>query len=256
MDKKEKFEAFHKALDEDILMEAKEERERQVKKFNPYAYGSLAAACALVVIAGAVAVSQTGFGNAKKSADESTFAEFSMLNSVDAMEESDRDYMEQKYFVTSSTDAELGCDGYEGDVACDAATIANPVSESGKEELLEYGFEFSCPESAENIAYSRINMGTVYMGQVTFTINGTEYTCREKKTDAPEDISGLYYSFDNTKNVELSDEISGSLYYFENGTGHLDFYSNGLSCSIATDSLTNTEDFISLAKTVFASIIK
>jgi len=77
------------------------------------------------------------------------------------------------------------------------ARIANPLHDASAEELAQLGYDVAVPQGAENVAYTLIDNGeNVPLAQVTYDRDGLAYTYRGLIAGEPEDISGVYESFD------------------------------------------------------------
>ncbi len=80
----------------------------------------------------------------------------------------------------------------------DTAQIPNPWTDTTIEAIRAMGFDMVLPDGAENITFTALNAGEngAEMVQADYTLRGAEYTCRAAKSAAPEDISGLYETWD------------------------------------------------------------
>ena len=79
--------------------------------------------------------------------------------------------------------------------------MANPWMEMSDAQALEAacGIPFALPEGATDAHYYYNE--TLKMGQVTFGWDGVSYTARMCPTSGPEDISGVYITFDNENSL-------------------------------------------------------
>ena len=85
------------------------------------------------------------------------------------------------------------------------AGMANPWAETTADGLMEkLGLQFGVPEGATDVRYRM--MEAEKLAEMTFTWDDMEYTARIKPAAAFEDISGLYYSWEN---VEEDDSVGG-----------------------------------------------
>lgn len=87
--------------------------------------------------------------------------------------------------------------------------IANPVKEMSRQELIENtGIDLGSPEGADNLVYSMIELSDeTPLAQLRFTLDGYELCLRAQAISADaaaDDISGLYYQWEYTKNVFVS----------------------------------------------------
>lgn len=72
-------------------------------------------------------------------------------------------------------------------------TLANPVHSVTETELESLGYAISLPEGSSDMQFSMIDTsGDVPLAQVDFSYQAERYTLRALKSDAAEDISGLY----------------------------------------------------------------
>ena len=79
--------------------------------------------------------------------------------------------------------------------------IANPWTDASKEEIeTVIGAQVMLPEGAENVSY-RI-LAAEGIADVSYDLDGEHISHRMKKTDAFEDISGLYYTWQTTEDTE------------------------------------------------------
>ncbi len=99
-----------------------------------------------------------------------------------------------------------------------AVGIANPWHDSSEEEayqLIANGF--SAPEGATNVTWSKMDNGDWPLIQMTFELDGNEFTAREQTTgDTYEDLSGMYY--------EWTAEDTGNLGGWRDGLMEAKFY--------------------------------
>ena len=76
--------------------------------------------------------------------------------------------------------------------------IANPWSDTTLAQIRAMGYALTLPAGAENAAFTALNADETgaEMVQASYTLDGTAYTCRAAKASDPEDISGLYETWD------------------------------------------------------------
>ena len=76
--------------------------------------------------------------------------------------------------------------------------IANPWSDTTLAQIRAMGYALTLPDGAENAAFTALNANETgaEMVQASYTLDGTAYTCRAAKASDPEDISGLYETWD------------------------------------------------------------
>lgn len=79
-----------------------------------------------------------------------------------------------------------------------AVQIPNPWTDTTLENIRAMGYDMVLPDGAENVTFTALNAegGSAAMVQADYTLGGAEYTCRAAKTAEPEDISGLYETWE------------------------------------------------------------
>jgi hypothetical protein len=86
--------------------------------------------------------------------------------------------------------------------------IPNPVHTTTVAKLTQMGYSLPLPSDAQDAAYSTIDTGensSTPLAQVTYSVSGREYTCRALKTEAVEDISGIYADWSENLNWKTDD---------------------------------------------------
>ena len=84
----------------------------------------------------------------------------------------------------------------------EAVGLANPWTETTEEGMLEtIGLGFAIPENAENVTFRVLE--SEGMGEMTFTLDGMEFTARIQAADDFTDISGMYYEWEVINQEEL-----------------------------------------------------
>lgn len=95
--------------------------------------------------------------------------------------------------------------GEEEAAEAPAIGMANPWTDTTAEDALqELGFEMGLPEGAEDAAY-RV-LADEQLLEMDFTLDGLDFTARMKpsaEVEEIEDISGLYYSWENEEECEI-----------------------------------------------------
>lgn len=100
--------------------------------------------------------------------------------------------------ATEVVTEEIGT-GDEGD----AIGMANPWIESDKTAVtVATNVELNVPEDAENVSYSYLTGEN--LAQVTFTRGGENWIYRGVMANSFDDISGMYYDWDNEEEVTVS----------------------------------------------------
>lgn len=150
--------------------------------------------------------------------------------------------------------------------------IGNPVHESSYEEILSLdGIALQIPDESETekTSWVRIVTGDGVIDEVSFYYDYSFFVCRAKKTEALEDISGMYYEWsyvsaynqpncqqiiqqnnlqDNQSN-SMSDAIqegAPTIYTSDEGPGIIIGYQNGYSYSIAMPVEADDEKLVSM----------
>ena len=117
--------------------------------------------------------------------------------------------------------------------------MANPWVESSAEEIMEVlGLELAVPEGAENVTYY-MNQD-LSMEEMRFNLDGCEYTARVCPATSTEieDISGMYYDWDNVEETDVSD-LSAQIMFADTEDGQAEVILwldvvPGLSYSLST----------------------
>lgn len=87
--------------------------------------------------------------------------------------------------------------------AADGVGMANPWTDSDHDGVLEAtGFDLNAPAGAANVIYSY--MESEGMAQMNYNLDGAMWVYRMQKTDALEDISGVYAEWDYTDNTTVA----------------------------------------------------
>jgi hypothetical protein len=132
--------------------------------------------------------------------------------------------------------------------------LPNPVQNSTAQEILDtLGITFNIPVDAQDISYSIINESDANaIAQAVFTLDNIEYTYRIASAAEFSDISGAYYDWTTTKDIEVS-YCSGELSYIEGEQGICQWYDTvpGLMYSIYAASGASEESLLSLANKLF-----
>ena len=82
--------------------------------------------------------------------------------------------------------------------------IANPWTDSDRGGVLDAtGFDLSVPEGAENVAYSYMQEES--LAQVSYVLDGNEWTYRVRPTEHLEDLSGMCYEWDIEEDGTVGD---------------------------------------------------
>lgn len=115
--------------------------------------------------------------------------------------------------------------------------IANPWTEVSTAELAEaVGTELSVPDGATEVTYRLLSESA--LGEADFSYYGLEFTARVQKTDALEDISGLYYDWTVTNECVVNGcEGESRRFLGENETVDLILWydaENGFTHSLST----------------------
>ena len=89
-------------------------------------------------------------------------------------------------------------------------SMGNPVHESSHEEILSLdGIDLQIPNESEleKVSWVRIVTSDGVIDEVSFYYDYSFFVCRAKKTDALEDISGMYYEWDYVSSYNLPNAI-------------------------------------------------
>ncbi|MDL2237369.1 hypothetical protein LJC56_06025 [Christensenellaceae bacterium OttesenSCG-928-K19] len=123
------------------------------------------------------------------------------------------------------------CAGIAACATKDPATenLENPVVEVDSPEVIQKQLDIFIlvPEGAENVRYSIISDE---IAQADFTLDGVEYTERIQKTETLEDISGVYTTMEEEKDMMFSD-YGYHIAYNADGDGISAWYDTLTGCS-------------------------
>lgn len=135
------------------------------------------------------------------------------------------------------------------------AGLVNPLHETDAAELLEKtGFSMEAPEKAENIQYFYID-GTDdndLTAEMRFFLDEAEYCYRMKGSAKEEDISGMYYTWENETEAKIAyntaklcwnDDKEGVVYWYD--------IVPGVMYSLAVTDKANPVDLCSCANFLF-----
>jgi len=103
--------------------------------------------------------------------------------------------------------------------------VTNPVHDSTADDILQtLGITFHLPSDASDIVYTTIDsVSGNPVAQVFFTEDGIQYTYRIQSVSEFTDISGAYFTWTSTKDIEVS-YCSGKLNYIEGSAGICQWY--------------------------------
>lgn len=117
----------------------------------------------------------------------------------------------------------------------EAAGMFNPLRPSDSAEILAaFGVEMLPPEGAEDAVYTIIQTEPP-LAQLHFTRGGQEFTYRVARQDHYEDISGMYYEWEE---IRVNDAEEGSTRLIPGGPGVCDRFDaqSGTIWSVGVDS--------------------
>ncbi len=97
----------------------------------------------------------------------------------------------------------VSCANKQAETVEPTVGMANPWEETDAEGFVQKtGLDLNVPEGAENVVY-RVLTGEK-LGEIQFTLNGSECAARIKAAAEWEDLSGMYLTWDSTEDVEVS----------------------------------------------------
>ena len=157
-------------------------------------------------------------------------------------------------FLLISTLVVIGF-GCEGDLSEEQGSeLPNPVKLSSYDEILEtLGMTLKVPEDAENVIYQIIDIeNEAPIAEAIFKKGRTNCTYRVRSTSEPEDITGAYYDWTVTKEIEIS-YCSGEISFIEGEEGICLWYDTvpGLMYSIFVDTDASEEFLLEIANEVY-----
>ena len=135
------------------------------------------------------------------------------------------------------------------------AGLANPLHETNAAELVEKtGFSMEAPEKAENIQYFYIDSAddNDLIAEMRFCLDGTDYCYRMKGSAQEEDISGMYYTWENETEAKIAYNTA-KLCWNDDKEGVITWYDivPGVMYSLAVTDKANPADLCSCASSLF-----
>ncbi len=116
------------------------------------------------------------------------------------------------------------------------AAVVNPMHESSQEAILqELGLSFQIPAGAENVAFWTIGSNPV-LAQMDFTFDGDKYTYRISTDSGNEDISGMYYEWEQTEETTVGG-LTAEVKWIDWNQGVISWYdaAPGIQYSLSQD---------------------
>lgn len=138
-----------------------------------------------------------------------------------------------------------------GNGAAPAAEIPNPVRDSSAEEILaEFGAGLVAPQGAQDAVYGIID-GKTPLAQLSFSLDGVEYTCRMAGAKEYTDISGMYFEWQNSELLMEANDYE--LCFNPDAEGFIAWYdeTDGLVRCISMNSGASEQSLIEAAHAVF-----
>lgn len=173
----ERFDKIMRAVDDDLLEEARQPLPRRRSRVGTWAL--VTAACLCLVVGSVLFLGP-------KPAEEA-LPEEAALSAAPT---------EEPEAVPALPEAE------EQDAAPGGVDAVVPVT---IEELAALGYDMALPDEAESPSYGLIELSggqETPMAQATFTVDGKNFVCRALRTDTPQDISGVDAAWDAPVNWE------------------------------------------------------
>lgn len=130
--------------------------------------------------------------------------------------------------------------------------MVNPVSQCTAEDIQALGYGFTLPDSAEEVAYSIINLGdNGSVAQVAFLIDGVKYQHRMMAAAELSDISGVYLNVED-RDAEV-EYCPAKIAVSADGLGKVYWYdmAPGLLYSLSIDSDATEEMLLTMAEEMF-----
>lgn len=147
--------------------------------------------------------------------------------------------------------------------------VTNPLVEAdGLQDFQDQmGIGMSIPENAQATSFSmyRGDDGELQIAEVNYTLDGLEYCQRMKKTNALEDISGMYFDWTTVENIKIKDTktcagyiASCQLSYNEGVEGLVCWYdkTDGISCSISMNTGASEDTLVAAIQGVFDATLQ
>lgn len=132
--------------------------------------------------------------------------------------------------------------------------IVNPMKKSTPQEIIEtIGVKFNEPKNVSEIKYFIISN---QVAQMNFIKDGISFTARIKPANQFEDISGMYFNWNNEQDCKIA-WCSGKIYFMNDAEnknpGICIWYdvAPGLMYSLSMDDKSNPEILLSLANEIY-----
>lgn len=133
--------------------------------------------------------------------------------------------------------------------------VVNPMHESSQEAILqELGLSFQIPAGAENVAFWTIGSDPV-LAQMNFTFDGDEYTYRVSTNSGNEDISGMYYEWEQTEETSVGG-LTAEVKWIDWNQGVISWYDvvPGIQYSLSQDTNATFNSLEIMANALFIPV--
>lgn len=145
------------------------------------------------------------------------------------------------YAVTENESAELSAVG-----------MPNPIHEETNASILaKTGFQFQEPAGSEDVTYICID-GDHPIAEMSFRLDGRNWTYRLSATDREEDISGMYYKWKKTAKADV-DYNKAKVSWIKGEQGMIQWYDvvPGVMYSLSVDSGADKDLLVNMANALF-----
>ena len=142
-----------------------------------------------------------------------------------------------------------------GEPAVGGTTVVNPMHESSQEAILqELGLSFQIPAGAENVAFWTIGSDPI-LAQMNFTFDGDEYTYRVSTNSGNEDISGMYYEWEQTEETSVGG-LTAEVKWIDWNQGVISWYDvvPGIQYSLSQDTNATFNSLEIMANALFIPV--
>ena len=133
--------------------------------------------------------------------------------------------------------------------------MPNPLIESSVSGILEtVGVSMPAPEFANSASWFVINTDPA-VGELRFSVNGLNYTYRITPATAFSDISGMYYTWTGSENVQVGYNTA-VVSYIENEQGIIQWFDvvPGLMYSLSVDSGAQADELTEIANMIYEPV--
>ena len=133
------------------------------------------------------------------------------------------------------------------------ASMRNPVNVVTKEEFANAGIKVDVPEDAVNVFWLTIE-GIPLLYSLDFFVNSNEFNLRLKRSEKLDDISGMYYSWNEEKTVS-DNGTRAVIQTVDDEAGICLWYRDGYTISLSMRGNVTMEDIESMFQFLNQSLV-